>query len=92
MHGHVWAQALPSERSHSNSNLLKLANSNHGWVEHPKQALSLDAPLKNKLFFKAGPGPLTNKALVLMACLDFPHSIWYPLGLLRNLHHTRAAT
>jgi hypothetical protein len=36
----AWAQALPSERSHSNSNLLKLANSNHGWVEHPKQALA----------------------------------------------------
>jgi hypothetical protein len=36
----TWAQALPSERSYSNSNILKLANSNHGWVEHLKQALS----------------------------------------------------
>jgi hypothetical protein len=38
----AWAQALPSERSHTAmfSNLLKLANRNHGWVEHPKQALS----------------------------------------------------
>jgi hypothetical protein len=36
----AWAQALPSERSHSNSNILKLANCNHGWVEHPKRALS----------------------------------------------------
>jgi hypothetical protein len=26
------AQALPSEISHSNSSLLKLADSNHGWV------------------------------------------------------------
>jgi hypothetical protein len=36
----AWAETSPSERSHSNSNLLKLANGNDGWFEHPKEALS----------------------------------------------------
>jgi hypothetical protein len=45
------SQALPSERSHSNSSLLKLANSNNGWVEHPKQAL-LSLPHTKKVIFK----------------------------------------
>jgi hypothetical protein len=38
----AWDQPLPSERSHSNSNLLK-----QPWLgEHPKQALS-----QNKTYF-----------------------------------------
>jgi hypothetical protein len=32
-----WAHALSSERSHCNSNHLKLANSNHGWFNIPSR-------------------------------------------------------